>query len=174
MPVVTINDYDTLPSRNSHPFSRQCPNLRTCWPGLSASFNPIVPSRSLMYRRCAFLITLAVYVLHFILTKRYRDFVAYNLPSTILHILFLFFVAWNLHLIVNMTGERIVMDREFDRHDFDKALAVFVVVSLVLVACGFWKGGLGSVPAFFLWGCLDLAILGVAWVATWDEGLSLP
>jgi hypothetical protein len=175
MPIVSINDYDTYnasPSPN-HAFSRQCPNMRTCFPTLSRSFNPVTADRPLMARRIAFLITLFFRATHsFFLTIYYLPSI-WTIPVTAINVLFFFFIAWNLHLIVEAVGERMVMGRKFGRGAFDAALASFMVVHVLVVASDLFLG-LGGWSS--TWSTTDLLILGVAWVSTWDPedgGLTL-
>jgi hypothetical protein len=117
-------------------------------------------------------------LIHNIVNTWYSSAMGWGLPSTIFGILFFFFMAWNLHLIVNMEGGRMVVGRTFGRDSFDGALLGFVAAHAVLLMMDFLAWGvLGGVPGYFLWGCVDLSIFGIAWVATWDEedgGLSLP
>lgn len=92
--------------------------------------------------------------------------------------LFFFFMAWNLHLIVNMEGRRKVLGNSIGRDAFDGALWAFVGCHVVLLVMDIFAWSvLGGVPGYFLWGCVDLAIFGTAWLASWngDDGeLSLP
>jgi hypothetical protein len=176
MPIVTINDYADFPQQR-HPFSRQCPNLRTCWPGLSRSFNAFdTNSRPEMLRRIAFILILGLRFLHTLFFAYYMLFATFfsALPVTMLNTLFFFFVAWNLHLIIEMSGERMVFGRRFGRSSFDLFLAAMLVAHLWVVPADIWLGiGGWSI----VWTSFDLMILGVAWVATWDPedgGLTLP
>jgi hypothetical protein len=129
-------------------------------------------------RRIAFIATLSLRFLHNLITTWYSSGLGWGLPSTVIGILFFFFMAWNLHLIVNMDGNRMVMGRTYGRRDFDTYLGAFVGLHLLLVIADMgMRGVLGGVPGYFMWGCVDLAIFGTAWVATWDEdegGMTLP
>lgn len=176
MPVVTINDY-TERSQARRPFERQCPNLRTCWPGLSRSFNVFdTTSRPEMLRRVAFVLILGLRFLHTIFSAYYMFFATFfaALPMTMLNALFFFFVAWNLHLIIEMSGERMVFGHRFGRGSFDVFLGAMVLAHFWVVPADVWLGVGGW---SIVWSSFDLMILGVAWVATWepeDGGLTLP
>ncbi|KAF2465202.1 uncharacterized protein BDR25DRAFT_91502 [Lindgomyces ingoldianus] len=169
MPVVTIQDYESRPSH-----SRQCPNLRTCWPGLSQSFNPCVPDRPLMLRRSAFLSVLILRLLHSTLYTLPFLTSLFALPATALNILFFFFVAWNLHLIVEMQGERKVFGIRFGRRSFDAFLWGLVAVHIWMLGWDIFTGYLLGVGGNTLWTVMLLVIFGVAWVATWDPEVSFP
>jgi hypothetical protein len=171
MPIVTISDYDN--PRQPLISSRQCPNLRSCWPGLAASFNPLVADRSVALRRIAFLTILALRLLNTLMHGYMNRRSLSSIPGTAINLLFFFFMAWNLHLIVECVGERKVFGHRFGRSSFDAFLAGLVVVHVYVV----------GMNGIFGWGGWDvmsnlvlLAIFGVAWVATWepdDGGLSL-
>ncbi|KAF2703410.1 hypothetical protein K504DRAFT_354261, partial [Pleomassaria siparia CBS 279.74] len=153
---------------------RQCPNLRTCWPGLGATFNPFTSSsRALTLRRTAFVATLSLRLVHNLLTAFFfssSDLLSWGLPSALLSVLFFFFLAWNLHLVVDMEGSRTVLGRSWTRDAFDAALWGFVVVHVILLGMDFMAWGvLGGMPGYFIWACTDLTIFLTAWVACWDE-----
>ncbi|KAF1994849.1 hypothetical protein P154DRAFT_581405 [Amniculicola lignicola CBS 123094] len=159
MPIYTIHD---PPSSPTHCL---CPNLRSCFPTLSRSFNPLdATSKPLFYRRIAFVSILAVHFLH-ILSSLFR-FSSLSIPALALNTLFWFFMAWNLHIIVEMEGYRRVFDVLWGRTSFDVFLAGLGVIEVggfvwnLLVGGWGWIGGMDIVV---------LSVVGVAWVATWEE-----
>ncbi|KAF2650505.1 hypothetical protein K491DRAFT_697237 [Lophiostoma macrostomum CBS 122681] len=165
MPVVTITDYDNTHTHTPQPFSRQCPNLRTCWPGLSTSFNPFVADRDVALRRVAFLVILALRLLNTLMHGYMTRTSLSSIPATAINLLFFFFMAWNLHLIVECAGERKVLGYTFGRRSFDVFLRGLVIV----------HGAIFGMNVVLGWGGWDvlsnlvlLAIFGVAWVATWE------
>jgi hypothetical protein len=167
MAVVTINDYNTpAPASSvSRGFSRQCPNFVSPWAGMASSYDLSISSRSERARRLAFVL---IQVLLFAYV-----FITSGVPTApfdglwlFARILFCFFLAWNVHLIVRMTGERVVFGKAFGRTWFDGFLmgcvAAFAFVLGVKLVGGWDVEG--------AWLVLDLAIFGVAWVSTWKEG----
>ncbi|KAF2191815.1 hypothetical protein K469DRAFT_556166 [Zopfia rhizophila CBS 207.26] len=169
MPVVTIHDYNT-------PRSRQCPNLRTYWPGLSQSFNPCISDRPLMFRRCAFLSILILRLLHSTLFTLAYATSLFWLPSILLNILFFFFVAWNLHLIVEMRGERKVFGMTFGRPAFDMFLWLMALGHVWILGWDFLMAVVSFEAyggASWLWATFLLMIFAVAWISTWEPEVSL-
>ncbi|KAF1962566.1 hypothetical protein CC80DRAFT_487990 [Byssothecium circinans] len=172
MAVITISDYhapQALTSSPPHPWSRQCPNYRTCWPGLSATYNPLTSSRPLMLRRISFLlIQLAQLILFFFYEHRLPASLKPSaLPWTLAGMLFFAFTAWNLHLVVDMEGTKVVFGRRYSRTAFDAFLWGTVVAYVGLLGYTFAvRWGYEVQTADLL---LHLAILGVAWVSTWGS-----
>ncbi|KAF2734635.1 hypothetical protein EJ04DRAFT_523474 [Polyplosphaeria fusca] len=174
--VVTLDDYATYGRRN--PFSRQCPHYRDFFPGMSRSLNPFGHEGDGVQRRLAFLAILVLRFLHIILFTRQLNTSLWSVPLTLLNILFFLFTAWNLHLIVDMQGERIVFARRFGRAAFDGFLWLMAACHLGVLIWDFVKGylvceagaqcaaAIGSASA--IWSVLVLAIFLVAWVATWE------
>ncbi|KAF2113590.1 hypothetical protein BDV96DRAFT_647846 [Lophiotrema nucula] len=182
MPIVTINDYTTYRQHSSPlgvSLNRQCPNLRTCFPGLSRSLNPFVSDTEVFQRRLALITILILRILYTILFSYQLRTSLWSAPLTLLNILFFFFVAWNLHLIVDMNGDRIVFRKRFTRKWSDGFLWLMVGAHAAVLVWDFWTGYLKCVAgaqcaaaigsASAIWSVFFLAIFGVAWVATWEE-----
>ncbi|KAK7193111.1 hypothetical protein PSPO01_00905 [Paraphaeosphaeria sporulosa] len=164
MVIVTINNYDA-PAQPHHPFSRQCPNFRLPWSTMASSYDLTIPSRSEKARRLSFILVQALQAAYLVFTPSLPTS-PLDMPYLLASILFFFFVAWNLHLIVSMKGERVLFGRSFGRKWFDGFLMGCVgAYACVLVGrvVGGWSTGMA-------WLVLDLAIFGVAWVSTWEEG----
>jgi hypothetical protein len=138
--------------------------MRTCWPGLSASFNPFVPSPTLAQRRLAFVLANTLQLVYFALYVSGLSLLHPNIPWTIAKVLFFFWGAWNMHLIVQMEGSRVVFGKSFGRGWFDGALWGAVVCYAGLLGWR-WAG----VEVRTGWLVVDLCVLGVAWVSTWEE-----
>lgn len=174
MPVVTINDYSALPTNSpANQWTRQCPNLRTCFPNLTTSLNPFVDDRDLALRRSSLVAILLLRLIHFILVWRQWSVTKspFEIFVFILDILFFFFVAWNLHLIVSMSGERTVFGVRWGRRSFDAFL--WGMLALHVWAVG-WRVIVGRTYLdYSTWALFSLLILGVAWVATWEGDVSL-
>ncbi|KAF2260622.1 hypothetical protein CC78DRAFT_584620 [Lojkania enalia] len=182
MPVVTLKAFQ--PSTRHRPFSRTCPNFRTCWPSLSQSFNLSTNNRPLFLRRLAFLIILALRLINTLYPTIHLSAPLYQVPATLLNILFFFFVAWNLHLVTEMSGQRRVLGYRFGRAWFDGFLWGMVGVHGLMLGWqlwGWWVCEGGSCRAFsggegVLGSVVLLCIFGVAWVCSWEPeegGLNL-
>lgn len=175
MPVVTIADYNRYQSPQ-HPFTRTCPNIRTCWPGLVASYNPFVKPSGLAQRRVAFVVIQMLQLANLTVHLR-RSWLLHvlrlptapsELPWLLSSLLFFFFVAWNLSLIVRMEGSRKVLGMRFSRAWFDAFLWGLVVSYAALLEWRVMDGVTWSQGVGTIWVVLDLAIFGVAWVSTWE------
>jgi hypothetical protein len=127
---------------------------------------------SIRNRRIPFVITILLRLLHsayFFSPTSYLKTLRNNhmtIPLSILSILFFFFLAWNLHLIVQMEGERKVLGRTFTRRDFDYFLWFCMGVhgSLVVAELVYRAEFLN----YEVGGLVFLCVYAVAWVATWD------
>ena len=134
---------------------------------MAPHYNPITSSRPLMLRRMAFLLFQAMQLAYLLLyttalyPKHLRD-----IPWTLSCILFFFFVAWNLHIIVGVQGTRVVYGRRVGRRAFDVLLWGLVVAEgglLTWRACGGHEWDIKTAGVV-----VDLVIFGGAWVGTWE------
>lgn len=162
MTVVTIDDYN-----GSRETRRTCPGMRSCWPGMTVqSFNPFVSDRATMCRRICMVGILAIRTFNSIILTIHHGLGPSIIPSIILDIIFFFFVAYSLHLIGEMRGERRVCGTLWSRWHFDAFLAV-----AFLIHVGFLGGFFVGMPATVgsaLWITMGILIFLVSWVAWWD------
>lgn len=166
MVAVTISDSDY--NRSERPFSRQCPSLRLPWSGMAESYNPFVESRALMLRRVGFLLIQLIQLVYLVFYTSFIPLSPAALPWTLSAVLFFFFLAWNLHLIVEMDGDRIVLGKRFGRVWFDCFLWGVVGTDAGLLAWTFAGRGERGYTVQALRVVWHLAIFAVAWVSTWD------
>lgn len=171
MAVVTISDYNGPTA--SRPFSRQCPSFSLPWASMTPSYNIRVDSRSLMLRRIAFL---AIQLFQFAYLVFYTEFLPkspFDIPWALTGILFFFFLAWNLHLIVSMEGDRIVLGLRCTRLAFDGFLWGMVAGYGWALVWRMMGGDFYAISTMRV--LLNLEIFVVAWISTWpaDGGVSL-
>ncbi|KAF2492855.1 hypothetical protein BU16DRAFT_529123 [Lophium mytilinum] len=158
--------------------SRSCPNMRTCWPGLTvSSFNPLVSDRSDMLRRIGMLSILLMRTGQdiFILVRQSMD--PSMLPSILIGAISFCMVAYCMHLIGNMHGARRVFGAVWEKHHFDSFLGVMFFVHVGLVGGSYLSVLVTSVTMWnWLWVTMGLLIFLVAWVAWWDpeDAVTLP
>lgn len=177
MVVVTISDYNRPPTAwHTTRWGRQCPNLRSLFPGLTESFkiNTTEPRRR--RRRIAFTIAVSMYCIMAIIFPFWFTKSVWDVPITLLHILFFFATWWNLHLIAEMQGSRKVLGKMFTPFHFDLFLYGMAVIHVGIVTSALlykWFGihifgQLRTADASIV-----LAIWLVAWISTWDpeEGM---
>ena len=162
MAVVTIQDYSGPSNRAA---SRLCPTFRLPWDSMSTSYNVLVSSRAVMLRRATFILLQLLEFTCLLLSNSLHPTSLGDIPWTLTTILFFFFVAWNLHLIVSAQGVRVVLGRRVGRRAFDGFLGGLVVCYVGMIGCGVYKG---QYEVLTMRVVVDLVIFVVAWITTWE------
>lgn len=103
---------------------------------------------------------------------------AADIPDVILGILFFFATWWNLHLVTEMQGSRMVLGKIFKPYHFDWFMYGMAVVHLGLFAAqiGIMWLGISVFGTRTAGTSVLLAIFLVAWISTWESeegGLSI-
>lgn len=176
MAVVTIANYNSSHSGSraewrDTQWGRQCPNLRSMFPGLMESFKISTTESRRRRRRIAFTVSIAMRSIMAIIFPFWFTTSIWDIPITLLNILFFFATWWNLHLIAEMQGSRMVLSKLFKPVHFDWFLYGMAVVHVSTVV----SGSLDHLFGFHALGQLRigdativLAILLVAWISTWE------
>ena len=124
--------------------------------------------KELLLRRACMIAILAIRTASTVVVIIFNP-LSVGVVSIIIGVLGFFFVAYFLHLIGSMVGERKVFGKYFTKWHFDAFLfgTALLQVALLVAACFGFNGSVVN----GLWTALGLAIFVVAWVATWPPEL---
>jgi hypothetical protein len=163
-----------LTSHYQSPWLRQLPHYRTCLPGIGRSCNVISSPPSVRARRIAFLVIITLRTIEALLFSAvfYMHAIIWFVFGVPLTIAVFLLVGWNLHLIVEVEGDRQLLGLRIPNTAFAVFLWVVVVVHVYLVGLevtglSYYTGGTRLYWVFWI-----SVVCFVAWVASResDEG----